>query len=257
MTSLARGTRSTDTRYVADRNSPLAIPVRPWQSVVADIAKLWQPDNAPHQSIIGLTGSGKSYLVTRGLLPLRQHRRVLIIDVKGDDPTLRGFGKPVKKLPTNTKRTFRLSEEKPDAHWYQLRVVDDWDKARVQVRSALQRVYAEGDWTVVIDETRFLTDPRIPSLGLRPHVEQLWLRGRSRRVEVVAMTQAPKWVPSSFYDQPSIVWFGRINDEDAHKRLREVGGLTRADLPLISAIPKRAWLVIGEGGDYRAISQVP
>jgi hypothetical protein len=71
------------------------------------------------------------------------------------------------------------------------------------------------------------------------------------------MTQAPRWVPSSFYDQPSFVWIGRINDEVAHKRLREIGGLKRAHLPAIQNLKKREFLVIGDGGDYTAITKLP
>ena len=136
-------------------------------------------------------------------------------------------------------------------------VSDDWDKARAQVKTALAEVYRQGDWTVFVDETRNLTDPRIPSLGLRNYVEQIWLRGRSRGVEMVSMTQAPRWVPSSFYDQPSFVWIGRINDERAHQRLREIGGLRKEHLGVIQRLQKREFLVVGEGGDYLAITKVP
>lgn len=231
---------------------------KPWEEVSSEIKRLWKPFDSPHHSVIGMNGSGKSYFVTRGIMPLRSDKRAVIIDVKGDDQTLRGVGKPVKRLPAGRpwwKKT--LKKEEPQDQWFRLVVDDNWAHGREQVRHVLEQVYKQGKWLVVIDETRHLTDPRTPSLNLRPHVEQLWLRGRSREVEVVAMTQGPRWVPGSFYDQPSFVWMGRINDEIAHKRLREIGGLKRQHLRYIANLKKREFLVIADGGDYTAITRIP
>lgn len=231
------------------------IPRRPWDEVRQDIFKRWTPKDAPHHSIISLSGGGKSYLATRGLLPMRGWRHTLIIDNKGDDETLNDVGRRVRQLPRSDP-WFRNRDD-PDHSWYRLVVFDDWAKAREQVKAALAHVYRQGNWTVFVDETRNLTDPRIPSLNLRSYVEQIWLRGRSRGVELVSMTQAPRWVPSSFYDQPSFVWIGRINDERAHQRLREIGGLRRNHLGIIQRLQKREFLVVGDGGDYTAITRVP
>lgn len=231
------------------------IPHKSWDEVGQDIYKKWQPNNAPHHSVICLTGGGKSYLCTRGLLPMRGHRRALILDVKGDDETLDGVGTRVRKIPNSDP--WLKNRKRPDSLWYRLIVYDDIPKAREQVRAALAHVYRQGDWTVFVDETRHLTDPRPPALNLRSYVEQLWLKGRSRRVEVVGATQAPRWMPSSFYDQPSFVWIGRINDERAHQRLREIGGLKRGHLGIIQRLQKREFLVVGDSGDYLAITRVP
>jgi len=231
------------------------IPHKSWEEVRYDIYQRWEPKNNPHHSIISLSGGGKSYLATRGLLPMRGWSRGLIIDVKGDDETLKDVGRKVRELPRSDPWT--RNRRKADSLWYRLVVYDDWTKAREQVKNALAHCYRQGNWTIFVDETRNLTDPRIPSLNLRSYVEQIWLRGRSRGVEIVAMTQAPRWVPSSFYDQPSFVWIGRINDERAHQRLREIGGLSRLHVPIIQRLQKREFLVVCEGGDYQAITKVP
>lgn len=231
------------------------IPRKHWDEVRFDIYKRWRPKDSPHHSIISLSGGGKSYLATRGLLPMRGWRRTLIIDNKGDDETLRDVGKEIRQIP-NQDPWFR-SKRKPSSLWYRLKVYDDWGRARAQVQEALQKVYRQGNWTIFIDETRNLTDPRVPSLNLRNYVEQIWLRGRSRGVELVSMTQAPRWVPSSFYDQPSFVWIGRINDERAHQRMREIGGLRKGHLGVIQRLQRREFLVVGDGGDYQAITKVP
>lgn len=226
-----------------------------WDEVSQDIYKQWRPKNAPHHSIISLTGGGKSYLYTRGLLPMRGWRRCLILDGKGDDDTLEGVGKRVRQIPNDDP--WMRNRNKPDSLWYRLIIHDDYSRARDQVRDALAHCYKQGNWTIFVDETRQLTDPRAPSYNLRSYVEQLWLRGRSRGVEVVGATQAPRWMPSSFYDQPSFVWIGRINDERAHQRLREIGGLRRDHLGVIQRLQKREFLVVGNGGDYTAITRIP
>ena len=233
-----------------------SIPHKPWEEVKFEVFKRWRPLNSPHHSIISLSGGGKSYLATRGLLPMRGWRKTLIIDNKGDDETLRDVGKRVRQLPKKDSLWSR-DREQPDRHWYRLMVYEDWGKAREQVKDALAHCYRQGNWTIFVDETRNLTDPRVPSLNLRNYVEQIWLRGRSRGVEMVSMTQAPRWVPSSFYDQPSFVWIGRINDERAHQRLREIGGLRRDHLGVIQRLQKREFLVVGDGGDYLAITRIP
>lgn len=232
------------------------IPRKPWEEVSKDIYRKWKPNDAPHHSIICLTGGGKSYLCTRGLLPMRGWRRTLILDVKGDDDTLDGVGRRVRTIPRNDP-WFRNHKKEPDSRWYRLIVYDDIIKAREQVKNALSLAYKQGDWTIFVDETRHLTDPRAPALNLRSYIEQLWLKGRSRRVEVVGATQAPRWMPSSFYDQPSFVWIGRINDERAHQRMREIGGLRRGHLGVIQRLQKREFLVVGDSGDYTAITKVP
>jgi hypothetical protein len=231
------------------------IPHKPWDEVRFDIYRRWKPKDNPHHSIISLSGGGKSYLATRGLLPMRGWRRNLIIDVKGDDETLEDVGRKVRAVPRSDP--WMRDRRKADSLWYRLVVYDDWTKAREQVKDALAHCYRQGNWTIFVDETRNLTDPRVPSLNLRSYVEQIWLRGRSRGVEMVAMTQAPRWVPSSFYDQPSFVWIGRLNDERAHLRLREIGGLKKAHLPIIQRLQKREFLVVCEGGDYQVITKVP
>lgn len=142
-----------------------------------------------------------------------------------------------------------MDRNKPKDSWYRLVIDDRPEIARDQVGEALERIYAEGDWVVILDETRAITDPRSPGLGLQPQVDRLWLRGRSRRICVVAGTQAPRWVPSSFYDQCQFVWCSRIRDEKAHIRMREIGSMTKEYIPQIAATRKRRWIYLDDEED--------
>lgn len=222
------------------------IPTRSWQSVLQRVDKLWVPQYAPHHSLIGQNGSGKTHLIVHGLLPLCTDDRVLIIDNKGDDPTLNAAGaKRVRVLPKEIRR-LTFDDGKPKSAWYQLVVHDNTAQAQDQVGNAIRRVYNEGNWVVVLDETRAISDPKSPGLGLQPELDRLWLRGRSRNISVIASTQAPRWVPSSFYDQCQFVWCSRVRDDRAHQRIMEIGSMTRAHIPHIARIRKRRWLYMDD-----------
>lgn len=238
------------------------IPHVHWDEIHERVGGFWLPGDAPHHAIVSQTRGGKSYLIGNGILQHKKRERVLIIDVKGDDPTYAEIGKPVNKIPSRFSRSFNdwLSEEKPYEHWYRLVVQEDWADARKQVGKALADCYKEHDWTIVLDETRALTDPRPPGLNLSPLVEQLWLRGGSKGINVVAATQGPRWVPRSFYEQAQFHWIGRIEDEDSQKRLREIGGMERYHLPVIKSLQRHHFIYTDnlqdDGIRFRGITKV-
>jgi hypothetical protein len=238
------------------------IPQVDYEEVHNRLGEFWVPSQAPHHAIVAQTRGGKSYLIGNGILRHKENERVLIIDVKGDDPTYAEIGNPVDKIPSKFSRTFNdwISEAKPREHWYRLVVREDWDDARKQVAKVLADCYKEHNWTIVLDETRALTDPRPPGLNLSPLVEQLWLRGGSKGISVVAATQGPRWVPRSFYEQAQFHWIGRIEDEDSQKRLREIGGMERYHLPTIKALQRHHFIYTDnlseDGVRFRGITKV-
>ena len=228
-----------------------------WPTIHGVVNRMWDPENSPHHSIIGLTGSGKSYLAINGLLPMCLKDRVLIVDTKGDDRLVSTTGKPVASLPDQTWSVKRNNDDR--ANWYRLVVKtspNDRGLARDQVRRALAKVYKEGEWVVYFDEIRDICDPRAPGLGLLPWVDEIYRKGRSRHLSVIAATQAPRYVPTSFYDQASFAWIGRIRDKQRQKRLLEIGGMTSDSLPLIAQLQRRQWLLAADNGEYFARTSV-
>lgn len=236
---------------------PDSYPWLHWPKVMQYVNRAWDPENAPHHAIIGLTGCGKSYLAVNGILrPMCSMDRVLLIDTKGDDPLVSKQGRAVKLLETPPVWKGMLRKERPYMHWQRLVVSDDREEAQHQVRHALQTVYKQGNWVVYIDEIRDVTDAVDPGLGLSPWVNVLYRKGRSRHISVIAGTQSPSWVPRSFYDQASFAWIGRIRDEERQKRLREIGGMTKDALPVIAGLQRRQWLLSADNGEYFARTQV-
>lgn len=236
----------------AERTNSGPIPVRPWPHVHHFVNQMWDPENTPHHSVIGLTGSGKSYLCINGLLrPMCSMDRVLIVDVKRNDKLVETAGHACTELP---HKTWQTRKREPYDNWHRLVVHDQFSedgraKAKVQVFNALRRVYSEGDWVVYFDEVQDIGGLRIPNLGLGMHLDELYRKGRSRHISVVASTQAPRHVPTSFYDQADFAWIGRLSDEDKQKRLREIGGLPKEALPVIQNLQKRWWLLSAGNGE--------
>lgn len=223
-----------------------------WVDVKKMLDVMWDPENSPHHSIVGLTGSGKSYLAINGILkPLCPMDRVLIIDCKRNDSLVGSVGKPCTELPP---KTWYTRKREPFDSWHRLVVHDQFTeegraKARNQVYRTLHRVYNEGNWVVYGDEVQDLGGLRKPNLGLAMHLDELYRKGRSRGLSVVAGTQAPRHVPTSFYDQASFAWIGRLADEDKQKRLREIGGLPKEALPTITTLRRREWLLSADNGE--------
>lgn len=232
-----------------------------WATVQNAVDKAWDPENEPHHLIVGATGSGKSYLAVNGILrQMCQYDRVLIIDTKGDDKTVSQVGKKVAELPRRTWYSGMQNKKKPMQHWYRLVTDDNNDKARYQVSKALRDCINEGDWVIYLDEAAEVCEPTKPvGLGLGGIVSHGMRKGRSKHVSFINATQAPVWVPRWLVDQSSFVWIGRIRDEERHKRLIQVGGMPKKDLPFLASLQKREWMLAADPIDlfYRTKVEIP
>lgn len=242
----------------------LVIPEVPWPVIRSRLAQKWQVRDAPHHSIIGQTRSGKSYLTRYGILDVCRHDKVIFIDGKGDDKTLNesgGLGRVVNRFPSKLVRNQRQlfqDGNPPMANWFRLVTSLNWEQAREQVQEVYERVMVEGDWIVVTDELRYSTDARAPGLNLGAQWEAIRLRGGSKGVGAVDLTQEPRWVRGSFYTQSSFYWISRVEDEAAQKRIAEIGS-SRALLDYLHKIPRRKWVYTDNLDDerYWAMTQVP
>jgi hypothetical protein len=233
------------------------VPWREWGAVSKYVEHAWDPENTPHHSIVGLTGSGKSYLAVNGILrPMCPWDRVVIIDNKGDDPLVSAQGRACRELPRNTWYSGLGRKERPFDNWHRVVVHEDVPKAQQQVFDVLHRIYKEKNYVVFIDELFYVTGRNRATLNLEPWVEKIYRYGRSKGISLIAATQSPRYVPSSFYDQASFAWIGRIRDEQRQKRLLEIGGLSKKELPYISQLERRQWLLSADNGEHFARTTV-
>lgn len=200
----------------------------------------------------------------RGLLPRFTH--VLTLDVKGHDPVISRYGGTrVKGFPSkydilkadlsdgNRAMRFRvhpggMGAEAIRGFWHAMNGA--WASGNSPGRKS------EGTWVVNFDEARVMAD----LLKMKAHLIKLWVMGRSQGVTVVAGTQAPRFVPSEFYDQATWLAIGRFRDERIIKRLTEIAGSIGDGVDLKTILPslvktktRREFLIIGPD-DYVTIT---
>ena len=208
-----------------------------WEDHSAYMADNWNPGE--HVSIISQTGGGKSFLFMHGLAPLIESEQVIIFDVKGDDPEINSEKtRKITQLPNRMQKRFHGEKERD--RWYHYMATRQDDTRRI-----LDQCYREGHMTLYFDETRALTD-KTPGLGLSAQVDALWLRGRSREITVIAGTQAPRYVPSSFYEQARHLYIGSLLDRRAQQRLEEIGGNSDAIKGVVTGLALHEFLYIGK-----------
>ena len=189
--------------------------------------------------VFGKIRSGKTHLITRGLLSLCESDRVLIIDAKGDDPEWEGYGRPVREIPAD------LASGGARDFWYRLVADRDPKTARAQIARALGTVAAEGHFIVVVDEVRALTDNRPPALGLRAELDQISVLGGSRNISLIAGTQETQWMPSTIANQPSFQWIGQVTNSEQRKKVAAMCGQSPQSMePVLSAVGKRQFLYV-------------
>lgn len=224
----------------------------PWRQHRAWLDHNWQ--SGQHVSIIVRTGGGKSYLVRYGLLPLWQLYRVLILDMKGGrDETLEGWGELVDEYPAREREA--EDYQQPGERIYRLvvpefefnprkRDTEGMQKAREVAGKALDECYKAGHWLVYVDEAQPLCDSQNSyGLGLQGPLRQIWQRGRSRGVTLVAATQEPLWVPNVYYSQPTHLYIGAEVDPGS-EHLRDIGGDRRAVVAALAALRQHEFLFI-------------
>lgn len=236
----------------------------------------WLCDNwkaGDHVSIVAPTGAGKTFLIRYGLLPCWQRYPVVIVQFKPKDPDMKGLGREIRHFPTRIDRlpydTRKLDSPKweSDPEWFRLRVPGYRYSARGEspqhrqakqlVGGVVDRTFWQGEWVLVIDEVRALAETRQPSLGLEPVLENAWQRGRTQPLTIIAATQQPANVPSSFYDQPTFVFIGKMLDAGRFERLAEIGGNTSAIKAVLPTLQQDEFLLIHRPTGEMVVTEVP
>jgi hypothetical protein len=219
------------------------------------MARLWDPfERNPHIAVFGISGSGKSWLIRYGILPLRAYTRTVLIDVKDDrDSTWEGYGHPVTELPAAFFKTGNGDSERP-CTW---RVIVDRSNAQAQLRRIFDQIRNEGHCLLVIDESRSITERE--QMGLGSVVENLILEGRGLGITVIMGAQSSAWAVASLKDQAACLLIGQTSDQDQALKLAKIAGYGRNLSPVIEQIPARQWLYRDkwEGASILALTDAP
>lgn len=199
-----------------------------------------------HLSIIAPTGRGKTTIAVAGLLPLWEYK--IILDGKGADPMLNAAGKRVARYPSGILA--RLDEAKSYVIQPPLGRATPDSTAAATFRDTMDEVWRGRNWTVYIDELRLFSDRKYYDLG--EDLDRLWLFGRSRGLTLIAGTQAPRFVPAAFYEQPRHFLISYVRDLRALKRLEEIGGDTDAIRQTVPDLEPFEFLYVGPEGMARS-----
>lgn len=201
-----------------------AVPFVPWDAL--DDALDWR--QGEHVTAVGPTGCGKSTLLL-GLLPRRRY--VVVVGTKPRDRTLDRL----------RRQGYRLEREWPPSapptmaprilFWPRIDRMGDRYTQAVSIGAMLEAVYRSGGWTVVLDELRYITDPRY--LGLESQAVMLYQQARSLGVSVVGATQRPRYVPLDSYSAATHLFLWRSSDRADLRRLSELDG---ADVELVRRV---------------------
>lgn len=224
---------------------PLPVPLVPFGRIQGRMSRLWDPfERNPHVAVFGITGSGKSYLIRYGILPLRAYSRTVVIDVKDDrDSVWSGWGTPVAELP----QAFRG----------QYRVIVNRANAQPQLRRTFDQLRNEGHCLIVVDESRSITERE--QVGLGSVVENLITEGRGIGITMIMGAQSTAWAVASLKDQPAALFIGQTRGIEQPKTLAGIAGHGRELAATIGRIPARQWLYTDawEGPGMLALTTPP
>lgn len=203
------------------------------------INKLWDPfERNPMIAVFGYTGSGKSYLIRHGILPIRKAARTVVIDIKSArGKTWNGYGTIVRELPKafNGDGTGEYNQSQ-----YRLVAYSDKDDAKSQIKRALAQIRNEGHCIIVIDDSRKVTERE--QLNLGSDVEDLILTGRELGISIVLGAQSPTWAVSAIKDQPGAFFLGSVPMKA--KELSEIAGRGTDLIPTLRTIKARSFVYV-------------
>lgn len=217
----------------------------------------WEPGQ--HLALIAPTGEAK----TTAAVGILEHCRkfVAAFDPKGGDKTLARSGWPrVAGWPPPKKAYEAMAEGQP----YRCRVgprvgrVEDLPILRSVQKVAIDEIFAQGGWTVAIDEFQLFADRRLMNLGIE--AERLLIAARDKGVSVVTLFQAPRWVPRAASDQANWVMVGLTQDTDVINRLGEILGRPKEEIRgAVRGLSERkfAWLVANQNSRVPLVVTIP
>ena len=245
----------TELRVTGDELREQYAPVVPWDTFLNLKTRvgLFQWTQGQHVALIGPTGTGKTTLAL-AILPLRKY--IAALATKPKDETLRDFAR---------REHFRIYQSWPEgaANLSPRRMI--WPDARkldadteLRQRDALMEtlavIYAQGNWTVYVDELWFLA----VHLRMEHQIRKYLLQARSNGISLVASTQRPSRVPLEIYDQTTHMFFWRDNDET---NLRRISGIAYASqkqiMSLVATLGRHQVLYINTESGFMCRTTAP
>lgn len=195
-----------------------------FQEQMSRLAREWK--QGEHILISGATGSGKTILA--------RHVDQIRLDRRGYVVVFVAKLRPDRTITDEYKGFTRWKEWKrnPGPHEDRILLWPDTDKAKsIREAYAMQReVFGNacdqlmkiGKWTVHIDESLYMVDPKF--MDMSRELAALHYLGRSSKLTMITLTQRPSHIPLVIYSSAAHAFIGRTRERVDNKRLSELGG---------------------------------
>lgn len=227
-----------------------------WAELEPEFLDSWGwPDGrneAEHLSIVGPTGSGKSYFqsyVVKKRADLRGSY-VIVIATKPADKTLRNMHWPVinKYPPPWGKHTQFILWPKGSKN-----AAHSLMEQRYQIGTCLTEIWqADANTIVVFDEIAYVEE----ELRLKTLINRYWREGRSIGISVVATTQRPRNVSRYMWSEPSWIVAFAPPDEDEARRVAEIIGGRRKFTAPLAELGRHEFIIINRRSKEAYISKI-
>jgi hypothetical protein len=224
-----------------------------WFEVRDILKREWQPGQ--HVAVMAPTGTGKTYLVSRGLLPLWSHG--LIIDPKPGDPDNEMHAgwlgaKMVDRYPQPDLGRWWGKDPYPDRYYW---VGPQLHELGPRLDEALAGVWASAKdrkgWVCYVDEIKLVCARQPDGHDLAHRVIRLLRYGRARGITLIGGTQSPRYNGpgmSDLLDQPRWKFIGQTDDDRVIERYAELSGQGRKmGMAVASSLGEREWWMLGPG----------
>jgi hypothetical protein len=225
--------------------------VMTWWQVREILRREWQ--RGQHTAIMAPTGNGKTYMVTRGLMPLWDHG--IVIDGKPRDPDNVKHAAWMRAKITPAYPQPHLSaiwgkDPYPDRYYW---VMPSYAGLQHQLDVALAGVWDSASdgkgWVCYVDELKLICARQPDGHDLAHHCIRMLRYGRARGITFIGGTQSPRYNGpgmSDFLDQPTWKLVGRTKDARVVERYAEMAGMGRKlGMAVVPSLIKHEWWLLG------------
>lgn len=179
-----------------------------------------------HVGLIGPTGQGKTTLL-QALLEWAPF--VAVFATKPRDDSMQSLIENEGYIRLERWQSLDPREFPKRVIWPNAMAMDSEAIQRETFLDAFKRIYREGNWTLAIDETYYMSE----MLGLSRPIKQYLTQARSLGISLVSATQRPAWVPRELYTSCTHLFFWRVNERTD---LDSISGIGTLDSILIKEI---------------------